>query len=205
LLNSLQKPVVVGISGASGIDVAKATIDRLLALRFAVWCTVSPAARQVWHQEVEQPFKETVGEWGEDPNFSYFASSNLRAPMASGSVSTRGMVIVPCSMGTIAAIAHGLSRNLLQRSADVCIKENRKLIIVPRETPLSAIHLENMLSLARLGVTILPMQPAFYLKPRTIDQIIEYFVDRIIVSLDSGLNLQPYHQYRYDNTEEEDP
>ena len=107
-------------------------------------------------------------------------------------------------MGTIAAIAHGLSRNLLQRSADVCIKEGRKLIIAPRETPLSVIHLENMLSLARLGVTILPMQPAFYLKPKTIDQIVEYFVDRIIVSLDENSDLRPLHQYRYDNVEQEE-
>ena len=124
--------------------------------------------------------------------------------MASGSVSSRGMVIVPCSMGTIAAIAHGLSRNLLQRSADVCIKENRKLIIVPRETPLSVIHLENMLSLARLGVTILPMQPAFYLKPKTIDQIVEYFVDKIIVSLDGSPDLRAFHHYHYDNAEQEE-
>ena len=203
-MTNQQKPVVVGISGASGIDVAKATIDRLLALQLPVWCTVSPAARQVWHQEVAQPFKETVSAWGEAPNFSYFASSNLRAPMAIGSVSSRGMVIVPCSMGTIAAIAHGLSRNLLQRSADVCIKENRKLIIVPRETPLSVIHLENMLSLARLGVTILPMQPAFYLKPKTIDQIVEYFVDKIIVSLDGSADLRAFHQYHYDNAEQEE-
>ena len=191
-------PIVVGISGASGIHVAEKTIDQLLALRFPVWCTVTPAARQVWYQEIDRPFKETVAAWAEDPNFSYFASSNLRAPMASGSIPSQGMVIVPCSMATIAAIAHGLSRNLLQRSADVCIKENRKLIIVPRETPLSSIHLENMLILARLGVTILPMQPAFYLKPKTVGHIIDYLVNRILVALDAVSNLELHHQYRYE-------
>ena len=96
---------------------------------------------------------------------------------------TSGMIITPCSVGTLAAIANGLSSNLLQRSADVCIKEKRKLILVPRETPLSSIHLENMLRVSNLGVAILPPVPAFYLKPRSVEDIVEYIVAKTIDSL----------------------
>ena len=93
------------------------------------------------------------------------------------------MVIVPCSTGTLAAIAHGMSSNLLQRAADVCLKERRRLVVVPRETPLSPIHLENMLALARLGVTVLPPEPAFYLRPQSMDDVVEYVVAKALEAL----------------------
>ena len=93
------------------------------------------------------------------------------------------MAVVPCSMGTIAAIAHGLADNLLRRAADVCLKERRPLVLVPRETPLSAIHLENMAALARLGATVLPPLPAFYLRPRSIDDVVDFVAERTLMAL----------------------
>jgi 4-hydroxy-3-polyprenylbenzoate decarboxylase len=107
----------------------------------------------------------------------------LKAPIASGTFPTLGMVVVPCSMATVAAIAHGLSDNLLRRAADVCLKERRPLVLVPRETPLNAIHLENMASLARLGVAILPPEPPFYLKPQTISDVVDFVVQRVLSAL----------------------
>jgi 4-hydroxy-3-polyprenylbenzoate decarboxylase len=111
-------------------------------------------------------------------------STNQAAIISSGSFRTDGMVIVPCSMKTLAAVSHGYSDNLLSRSADVVLKERRKLVIVPREAPLSEIHLENMLRLARMGVTILPPMPAFYNKPQTIDDIVLHTTARILDQFD---------------------
>ena len=176
-------PVIVGITGASGSVLAKATIDALLELRVPVMATASPAGRMVWSEEMDESFGEALETWGDREGFSYYPSGELRSPIASGTFATRGMAIVPCSMATIAAVAHGLSDNLVRRAADVCIKERRRLVMVPRESPLSAIHLDNMASLARLGVTILPPEPAFYLKPNSIDDIVGYVVARTMHAL----------------------
>ena len=110
----------------------------------------------------------------------YHHESDIAAPIASGSFRTEGMVVVPCSMGSIASIAGGMSRNLIQRAADVCIKENRKLVVVPRETPLSPIHLENMLKLSRLGVCVLPAMPGFYHYPKDVDDLLNFVVTKIL-------------------------
>ena len=110
----------------------------------------------------------------------YHHESDIAAPIASGSFRTDGMVVVPCSMGSIASIAGGMSRNLIQRAADVCIKENRKLVVVPRETPLSPIHLENMLKLSRLGVCVLPAMPGFYHYPKNVDDLLNFVVTKIL-------------------------
>ena len=157
--------MIVGISGASGSALAERTISALLEREVPVIATCTNAGRMVWQEEMETPFNSAVAQWEESPHFTYHAIGDLKAPIASGTTRTSGMVIVPCSTGTLAAIAHGLSSNLLQRAADVCLKERRRLVVVPRETPLSPIHLENMLALARLGVTVLPPEPAFYLRP----------------------------------------
>ena len=116
------------------------------------------------------------------------AAGDLGATIASGSFLTDAMVVAPCSMRTLAAIAHGLSDNLIQRAADVIIKERRRLVLLPREMPLSAIHLDNMLTLARLGVTIMPPVPAFYNHPATVDDIVDHIVARVLdqLGLDAG-------------------
>lgn len=122
-----------------------------------------------------------------------YREEDLGAAIASGSFIHQGMVIVPCSMKTLAAIAQGLALNLISRAADVTLKEGRKLILVPRETPLNAIHLENMLRLARLGAVILPPMPAFYHHPHTLEDMIDHLVGRILDQLGLGHNLyQPW-------------
>ena len=114
---------------------------------------------------------------------------NLGASIASGSYPTRGMVIVPCSMKTLAAVAHGYAENLIARAADVVLKERRRLILVPRETPLSAIHLQNLLRLARLGVAIVPAMPGFYHRPETIDELVQMMVMRILDQMGFEIDL----------------
>ena len=176
-------PVIVGISGASGSILAKRTIEMLINKEIPVVMTCTAAARMVWQEEMDETFNGVLARWGEFPDFTYYPIGDLKAPIASGTMPTSGMIVTPCSVGTVAAIANGLAANLLQRSADVCIKEKRKLILVPRETPLSSIHLENMLRISNLGVVILPPVPAFYLKPRSVEDIVEYIVAKTIDSL----------------------
>ena len=146
-----EKPVVVGITGASGSALADAVIDRLLAMQVPVVATASSAARMVWREEMDESFGAALERWDAGGSFAFHQVGDLRAPIASGTYPTLGMVIVPCSMATAAAVAHGLADNLVRRAADVCIKERRPLVIVPRESPLSAIHLRNLAELAQLG------------------------------------------------------
>ena len=178
-----MKPVIVGISGASGALLANRTIDHLLRRRVPTEVVCSNAAKMVWQEELEISFNETLSIWQEDPNFTYHPVGDLRAPIASGTYPTAGMVVVPCSMNSIASIAHGISSNLLTRAADVCLKERRPLVLVPRETPLHGIHLENLLTLSRIGAVVLPPEPAFYLKPKSIEDVVDFVVGRIMVAL----------------------
>ncbi len=176
-------PVIVGISGGSGSVLARRTIDRLIEMQVPVAATCSGGARQTWQQEMSEPFKDVLAAWEESSWFTYYPIVELRAPIASGTFATHGMIVMPCSMASVAAIAHGVGSNLLHRAADVCLKEGRRLVLVPRETPLSAIHLENLLTLARLGVTILPPEPAFYLAPKSIDDVVEFVVERALLAV----------------------
>lgn len=191
-----MNPVVVGISGASGSVLAQRAIEALLYLDIPVIATCSSAARMVWQEEMDESFGTAIERWQESPHFTYSAIGNLKAAIASGTTPTAGMLVIPCSTATVAAIAHGLSSNLLQRAADVCIKEGQKLVLVIRETPLSPIHLENMLALARLGVVVLPPQPAFYLHPTSVEDIVDYIVAKALNALgfpdfmDRGLRYQ---------------
>ena len=123
------------------------------------------------------------------PRVIYHHESDIAAPIASGSFRTEGMIVVPCSMGSVASIANGMSRNLIQRAADVCIKEKRRLVLVPRETPLSPIHLENMLKLSRLGVCVLPAMPGFYHFPKNVDDLLNFIITKILdqFGIDSAL------------------
>ena len=145
--------------------------------------TASPAARMVWREEMDESFGDAMERWLDSGDFTYYSIGDMTAPIASGTFPVQGMAVVPCSMATVAAIAHGLADNLLRRAADVCLKERRRLVLVPRETPLNAIHLENMASLARLGATILPPQPAFYLRPKSIGDVVDFLVERTLLAL----------------------
>jgi 4-hydroxy-3-polyprenylbenzoate decarboxylase len=189
------KPIIVGISGASGSILARATVEALLSRDVPTIVVCTNAARLVWQQELDTPFGETLSEWQEHPSFTYYPMGDMRASIASGTFATGGMVIVPCSMNSVAAIAHGLASNLLLRAADVCLKERRKLVLVPRETPLHATHLENMLSLTRAGAVIMPPEPAFYLKPQGIDDIAQFVAQRVLVALNIEEELPPDMQY----------
>ena len=179
----LQRPIIVGISGASGALLARRTVDELLRREIPTIAVCSNGGKLVWQDELGVSFNDTLAEWREHPHFTPYAINDLRAPIASGTFATSGMVVVPCSMNSVASIAHGLSNNLLLRAADVCLKENRRLVLVPRETPLHSIHLDNMLTLSRIGATILPPEPAFYLHPQGIDDIVRFVVARVLVAM----------------------
>ena len=196
---SAELPVVVGITGASGAALARATVDLLLERGNRVIASASSASRTVWNQEMEESFGEALERWRDSELFTFYPAGRIDAPIASGSVPVRGMAVVPCSMATLAAIAHGFSDNLIRRAADVCLKERRPLVLVPRETPLSPIHLENMAKLARLGVTILPPEPPFYLKPQSVDEIVDYVAQRVMGALGLAESLPREMRYRAPN------
>ena len=176
-------PVIVGITGASGSVMARAMIDELLRRDLPTAVVCSNAARMVWQEEIGCSFNETLVEWQEHPSFVHYPINDLRAPIASGTYPAAGMALVPASMNSIASLANGISNNLLLRAADVCLKERRPLVFVPRETPLHSIHLENMLTLSRMGAVILPPDPAFYLKPQNVDDIVRYVINKVLVAL----------------------
>ena len=191
-----MNPLVVGISGASGAVLAQKTVDELLHRRVPTIVVCSNAGRLVWQEELGVSFSDTLSVWREHPHFTSYAINDLRAPIASGTYPTGGMVVVPCSMNGVASIAHGLAGNLLLRAADVCLKEGRRLVLVPRESPLHSIHLDNMLTLARMGAVILPPEPAFYLQPKSVDDIVRFVVGRILVALGLDEALPDDLQYR---------
>ena len=181
--NNCAAPVIIGMSGASGSVMARGVIERLLGMGHPVVVTASPAARMVWRDEMDESFGDALERWGDSGHFTHYAIGDMTAPIASGTIDVASMAVVPCSMATIAAISVGLSDNLLRRAADVCIKERRRLVLVPRDTPFNAIHLENMANLSKLGVTILPPHPAFYLKPKSVADIVDFMVERTLLAL----------------------
>jgi len=172
-----MKKIVVGVTGASGAPYAQRLLA-VLAKRaresadVEVACVLSPTARSVWALE--------CGGKPEDIGVPIHAPDGYAAPFASGSAGWHAMVVIPCSMGTVGRIAHGTSDSLLTRTADVMLKERRTLVVVPRETPMSTIHLENLLTLARAGALVLPACPSFYGKPRTIDEVLDTVVGRVL-------------------------
>ena len=188
-------PVIVGITGASGALMARSMVDELLRRDLPTAVVCSNAARMVWQEELGYSFNETLVEWQEHPAFVQYGISDLRAPIASGSYPAAGMAVVPASMNSIASLANGISGNLLLRAADVCLKERRPLALVPRETPLHSIHLENMLTLSRMGAVILPPDPAFYLNPQSVDDIARYVVGKVLVALGIDGELPEEMQY----------
>ncbi|MBN2679723.1 flavin prenyltransferase UbiX [Acidithiobacillus montserratensis] len=185
-----QDRICVAMTGASGAAYGIRLVEVLLTAGAQVYLLISDAARVVCREELgldlpEKP--EAVAQFLhahfglEEPGLlSVYAPHDWYAPVASGSNAPRAMVICPCSGGTLAAIAHGLSDNLTERAADVMLKEGRKLVLVPRESPVSTIHLENMLSLARMGVRILPASPGFYHRPQRIEDLVDFMVARVL-------------------------
>ncbi|MEE9593785.1 MAG: UbiX family flavin prenyltransferase [Candidatus Hydrothermarchaeales archaeon] len=160
--------VLVAITGASGVVYGKRLLEVLMEKNIETSCVLSDAAKKIIAHE--------IGKF----DFDYHRENDITAPFASGSHKIDAMVVIPCSMKTLASIANGITSNLIARSADVTIKEGRQLILVPRETPLNAIHLENMLKLSRLGVTILPPMPAFYHKPKTLEDLVDFIVGKVL-------------------------
>lgn len=167
--------LVVGITGATGAIYGIRTLEALRSSGVESHLVISPWGEKTIEAEASHSVEAVKA-----LAFRCYDPSDLGAPISSGSYLTEGMVIVPCSMKTLAAIANGYSENLIERAADVTIKEHRPLVLVVRETPLSAIHLENMLKLARLGVTIMPPMPAFYCGPRSIDDIVNHLVGKVL-------------------------
>ncbi|MEW4338282.1 flavin prenyltransferase UbiX [Chromobacterium vaccinii] len=195
-----RKTVTVALTGASGLPYGLRLIEALLAAGARVWVLYSQAAQVVAKQEMQLTLPSRPAEmkaWLQarypagDGQLEVYGREEWFAPAASGSNPPDAMVVCPCSMGTLAAIRHGMSDNLIERAADVCIKEQRKLVLVPRETPLSAIHLENMLDLARLGVVILPPAPGFYTHPKSVDDMVDFIVSRILDQLGVEQTLTP--------------
>lgn len=186
--------LTVGITGASGTIYATRTLQ-LLAASGAVETInliMSGTAATVAQVELGVNLRDAdagrINDWLGLPKDSklirLWRLDNLAAKPSSGSNKQAGMVIVPCSMGTLGAIASGAGTNLIHRAADVCLKEGRKLVLVPRETPYNAIHLENMLKLSRAGARILPASPGFYHRPKTIDELVEHLCNRILDQFD---------------------
>jgi 4-hydroxy-3-polyprenylbenzoate decarboxylase len=192
----MTNPVVVGITGASGAVMARSMVDALLRRDIPTVALCSNAGRLVWQEEIGEHFNETLIEWQEHPAFAHYPINDLRAPVASGTYPTAGMVIMPASMNSIASLASGLSGNLLIRTADVCLKERRPLVLVPRETPLHSIHLNNMLTLSRMGAVVVPPEPAFYLKPQSIEDIVDFVVARVFVALGLDQAMPEKMQYQ---------
>jgi 4-hydroxy-3-polyprenylbenzoate decarboxylase len=174
-------PITLAITGASGAPYAVRLLAALNGARAPVRLMISPYGMRLLAEEAGigdvEALRAATGDWS---RVELYEAGNRGATPASGSAPSRGMVVCPCSMGTLASIAAGTSRNLVERSADVALKERRPLILVPRETPLSLIHLENMVRLTRAGATILPAAPGFYHRPRQIDDLIDFVAARIL-------------------------
>ena len=188
------KPLILGVTGASGLIYAVRALKFLLAAEYQIELVASKSTYIVWQaeQEIRMPAEPDKQEqfWREQAGVPTQGKlrchpwSDVGAGIASGSFRTLGMIIMPCSMSTVAKLAGGLSSDLLERAADVQIKEGRKLVIVPRETPFSLIHLRNLTTLAETGVRIVPAIPAWYHNPQTIEDLVDFVVARALDQLD---------------------
>ncbi|AUD78209.1 aromatic acid decarboxylase [Kangiella profundi] len=187
------KAITLAVTGASGAPYALRLLEQLSHHYDTVYLMLSSAARVVFATEVgvqvsKAPSvieKELTGHLGiAEGKIKAFASDNWMSPVASGSSAPKQMIICPCSTGTLSAIAHGASDNLIERAADVVLKERGQLLLVPREMPYNTIHLQNMTKLSEMGVTIMPASPGFYNEPKTIDDLVDFVVARILDHLD---------------------
>jgi len=175
---------IVAITGASGVVYGTTLVNELLQKGIEVHLVVSRPACIVMEQELgwnlgDSPEKE-LGKYFPKGQLFLYNNADIAARLASGSFITDGMVIVPCTMSTLSAVSNGLSNNLIERAADVMLKERRPLVLVPRETPLSSIHLRNMLQLSDMGAAIVPAMPAFYHRPETIEEMVSFMTGKIL-------------------------
>lgn len=187
------RPLVFALTGASGAPYAVRVLDLLARNEVPVWLIVSGHGWRLLKEEcgianLAGLKKATGGKW---PSIEVFDDADRGAKPASGSQKTRGMLICPCSMGTVSAIAHGTSRSLVERAADVTLKEGRKLVVVPRETPLSLVHLRNLTAAAEAGVTVLPGAPGFYHRPKQISDLVDFIAQRIVDQFDLDIEMAP--------------
>ena len=198
----MDLPYVLGVTGASAQPLAERTIQLLLEAGKTIHLVLSSGSYEVWASEkqIKIPKESSTQElfWRERLNTAKGTLichkwNDMSASIASGSYKTKAMVIIPCSMGTIGRIANGISSNLIERSADVHIKENRPLIVCPRESPLSLIHLENLTTLAKSGARIIPPIPSWYSQPIDIEQMIDFIIVRLFDSL--GENLKDINRW----------
>lgn len=183
-----EPPIVLAITGASGAPYAVRLLQSLVQAKRHTWLVVSSHGFRLLQTEMQiadlAALRAHVGAAAFDRWVTVFSDQDRGASPASGSTRMHGMVICPCSMGTIASISQGTSRSLVERAADVMLKERRRLIVVPRETPYSAVHLENMLRLTRAGAIVMPASPGFYHQPTGIDDLVNFVVARILDHLD---------------------
>lgn len=186
-----QKHVVVAMTGASGAIYGLRLVEELLVADCRVTLLLSCSGRQVltretgldWQGSVEQRLQVMRQHFNCGEALLHYDEDDLSAPAASGSAAPAAMVVLPCSMGTAARLAAGISGNLIERAADVVLKEGRPLLLAPREMPLSTIHLENLLRLARAGARIVPAMPAFYHQPRTVAELVDFVVGKVLDGL----------------------
>ena len=177
-------PVVLAITGASGAPYAVRLLQQLATLEVPTWLIVSSHGLRLLHTEMDiadvPALRAQVGAERFDRHVTLFDDADRGAAPASGSARSRAMVVCPCSMGTVSAIAHGSSRSLVERAADVALKERRPLLLVPRETPLSLVHLENLTAVTRAGATVIPASPGFYHRPTEIRELVDFVVARVL-------------------------
>lgn len=192
---SAAQPVTVAVTGASGARYAVRLLHVLNELAVPVWLIVSRTGWRLLQEETdigaEAELRAQTGDWSQ---VTLYSDDDRGATPASGSTPSRGMVVCPCSMGTLASIAQGTTRSLIERAADVVLKERRRLVLVPRETPYSTIHLENMLRLTRAGAVVLPASPGFYHRPQRIDELIDFVIGRILSHLELPHRIGPRWQ-----------
>lgn len=188
-----RPPLVLAITGASGAAYGVRLLEVLARNAVPVWLLVSGHGWRLLAQECDAGTEDalrtvTGGDW---TTVTLFDDRDRGAQPASGSTRTAGMVICPCSMGTVAAVAHGTSRSLIERAADVTLKERRALVLVPRETPLSLVHLRNLTMAAEAGATVLPAAPGFYHRPRAVAELVDFVVQRVLDQAGIDIDMAP--------------
>lgn len=203
-MSKFKKKITLAITGASGSAYALRLLECLVSANYQVYLLCSSAARIVFDTEVglkipaspDAASKFLTEKFNAQPEqITVFGKEQWFSPVASGSAAPKQMIVCPCSTGTLAAISQGMSDNLIERAADVVIKERGQLILVPRETPFSTIHLQNMLTLSQMGVTIMPAAPGFYHEPKSINDLIDFMVGRMLDHLGIKQEIMPRWGY----------